>query len=66
MKWSYNVKDKNDGGVVSQGFDGRRTLIGFLLFQCREKKQKILDIRKNVKDAIVVRIYIFMLVINCD
>lgn len=24
----------------------------------REKKQKILDIRKNVKDAIVVRIFI--------
>lgn len=28
-----------------------------LLFQCREKKQKILDIRKNVKDAIVVRFF---------
>lgn len=28
----------------------------------REKKQKILDIRKNVKDAIVVRVFIEMLV----
>lgn len=38
---------------------GKMVLI-IVFFPHREKKQKILDIRKNVKDAIVVRAFLFV------